>query len=189
MGNKITIEKFNQLKHNYLEGINNKKNFDIDQIFVTLIMKLNYYQTRSKLCKIPLINEATTYSNPINSKYFQIPNTFDFISGLKVINKNNMPCTIKILWNHKLSEENIILDTFIIKSEQTEEFILQNLYINIASSGNIIVTSDSDNVFIKYKCGIHDIKILRLLGEQKCSFINSIGEKFDYISGSLNKVS
>jgi len=88
MGNKNSAPiKFDKLRRNYIAGISNKENFNIDQIFVTLIMKLAYYQAKNKLLDKVLVYESSAYSNSVNDFYFELPMTIDYISGMKITNK------------------------------------------------------------------------------------------------------
>lgn len=191
MGNKQSISpKFKIMKKNYLEGVKNKKNFELDQIYVTLLMKLNYYQTRCKLCKIPLIYEATAYSNSVETRNLTLPITIDFISGMIIVNKNKKPCTINIIWNSKYKGfENTILETIHVDGEGRKELNLHNLFMFLATYGEWKIIVDIDNVFIKYKCGIIDNRASIGYSQNKdLFFTNSSNEKFEYISGSLIKM-
>jgi hypothetical protein len=187
MGNKqSTPPNFKLMKKNYLEGVNNKKNFNIDQIYVTLLMKLNYYQTKCKLSKIPLIYETTAYSNSIEKQELIIPMTIDFISGMIIVNKNKKPCKINIIWNSKTKGiKDTILETIHVKEGERKELNLHNLYMFMATYGEWKIIVDMDNVNIKYKCGIIDSRASSHYRNNKFVFTNILGEKFEYVSGSL----
>lgn len=186
MGNRHSApENFKMLKKNYIQGIENKENFNIEQIFITLLMKLSYYQARCKLCKVPLIFEATAYSNPVNLTYFELPMTFDFISGMKIINKGEHSSTVKIIWNSKYEGFKEVIEEFTIGPDKTEEFNLRHLYLIFATQGKWVIKTDSDNIFIKYKCGVIDRRVLNKYQDKPIYFVNSIGKKFEYVSGSL----
>lgn len=159
MGNKQSVkhhekEKFKKLRNNYIDGVSKKENFELEQIFITLIMKLNYYQSRCKVCKIPAIYEVSAYSNSIEKRCIRIPKTINYVSGLIVVNKNNTPSKLKIIWQNKKKKK--VIETIDILENSKNEL---NLSMFTSTFGDWRIETD-DNVIVKLKCGLVDGRII-----------------------------
>lgn len=172
--------KYQRLEENFVKGMKNRKNYDIHQIFVLLIMKLQYYQTRCKLKKLPPVHEAVAYTNPIKKKLIEIPRTIDYISGININNqKNKVPCTVKIFWN---GLEKTLVEMYRVQPDQSHNFCFNSLYMFLAQNGHWTVEVNEDNVSIELRCGIVDT-----LGQARTSriYISSSGKAFEFVAGNL----
>ena len=75
--------EYKQIEQNYLHGLKQKDNFDLDgQLYLTLLMKLIYTQYKNRLNEHSLVYEVALCSNPIHIiESYCIPRTIDYISG------------------------------------------------------------------------------------------------------------
>lgn len=184
MGTNFSVpKKYKTMEKNYMDGVSKRKNFDIEQIYVTLLMKLSYYQIKCKISKLPIINEAVAYSNPIYKTHMILPRTIDYISGIHVTNTRDESCVIKIIWDgskHGLSKT--VIESFSIEPNSSFNFCFNNLYLYMAQIGTWVVDTSIKNVKIEYRCGILSTK------RKKSSnpiYTNIQGRKFEFTKGSI----
>lgn len=161
MGNKQSVkfvnqsvekEKFKKLRNNYIDGVSKKQSFELEQIFITLIMKLNYYQARCKVCNIPAIYEVSAFSNSIEKRNIMIPKTINYVSGLIVVNKNDSPAKLKIIWQGKKKKK--VIETIKVTENKGEI----NLSMFTSTFGDWRIETDH-NVIVKLKCGLIDGRV------------------------------
>jgi hypothetical protein len=189
MGNKIssftqktTITKFRTIERNYLDGIRKKHNFDIENIYLTLIMKLIYSQAKNNLKQEPRVYEGALCSNPIAIMQgipFIIPSTFDYISGFKVSNTNTEPCVINVSW------DTIVIETFVIDGNTTKEIHIPKLYIFMVSTNDWTIDVDAPNVSIQCKCGMMDNKVLTLYTSYIKTYLSTTMNRFEFVNGII----
>jgi len=184
MGANYSVpRKYRIMEKNYTEGINKRKNFNLDQIYVTLLMKLTYYQTKYKLSKLPQIHEAVAYSNTIKKPNILLPRTIDFISGINITNPNDQSCVIKIIWDGRCCGlEETVLETFQVNENSSYNYCFSNLYMYMAQHGSWKATVSADDVSLEFRCGIVSSK-----GKQRITNIykNLNGRKFDFVAGTV----
>jgi hypothetical protein len=184
MGSSNSIpQKYKTMEKNYQDGITKKRNFNIDNIYLTLLMKLSFCQIHCKLRHLPKINETVAYSNKVTKQVFTLPPTIDFISGMNITNKSADPIRVVLMWDGSASRRGrIIVETFNVEGNRTHNFCFNNLYLYKSIVGKWVVKTDP-NVSIEYRCGIVDTKEKR---HKSNNYKNINGHMFSFNDGWLS---
>jgi hypothetical protein len=168
-------------ENHYKEGIARPENMNIEDIYLTLIMRLNYHRKRNR-DGIELVVDTTLYSNRITINPctpFVLPPTIDFLSGYMIRNNHSSDsCLVQIRCG------TTVFETIDVHPNTSVDVCTSRLYMLMVAPTEYtrwnIYVGDHDGVDISCKCGILHNSIINLYTGCIKDYVSTNGVRTPY---------
>ena len=185
MGGKVAKHQnvpFIVTERHYIDGMQTRGNRDLESIYKTLIMRLNYQRKKNKRDLTPIVVDTTLFSNSVELSPWEpliIPNTIDFLSGYIIKNNHETdPCTVYVRCGET------IIESLDVSPGTTNEIYTNRFYLLMVppmddSRWNLYV-EDNEKVEVSCKCGILHNSIIKLYTGCIKDYVSIDGTRIGY---------
>lgn len=185
MGGKLTKHQdvsFHVTERHYVDGMQKIENRDLESMYKTLIMRLNYQRRKNTRDRTPVVVDTTLFSNSVvlsPGEPVIIPNTIDFLSGYVVKNPHETKsCSVYVRCGETVIERLDILPG------TTHEIYTNRLYLLVVppredTRWNLYV-EDHVGVEVSCKCGILHNSIINLYTGCIKDYVSMSGNRIEY---------
>jgi hypothetical protein len=148
----------------YIDGISRIENQDIDNIYVALIMKMNYNRKKCLEYKTEPAVFVTLYSNTNPLKPYIpliLPSTIDFLSGYCIRNNSIDLGTVYIRYGETIIESFEIIPNNMI-GKHTNRLYMFMIHSHASGDRTWNIYTESSGIEISCECGILHNSVMNL---------------------------